>query len=127
MKLKYLLLSLTLFVTSVFIQDSKTNLISGKKWHAKAIQMGEQKMDVPPGEQNQMWMIFHKDGVHEVNANNSIKKGTWKFSKQKDSIHFITEKGKEKSMKLEKLTKESLVLGFMENGMEARVYLEKNK
>ena len=127
MKLKHLLLSFTFLLTSLFVQDSKTDLICGSKWHAKSIEMGEQKVDVPPGEQNQMWMIFHKDGVHEVNTSSTVKKGSWEFSKQKDSIHFTTHKGVKKSMKLDKLTKDLLVLAYTEQGMVARVHLEKNK
>ncbi|MEQ6123279.1 hypothetical protein AAON49_03645 [Pseudotenacibaculum sp. MALMAid0570] len=127
MKLKFITLSFVFLFTSTFLQESKTDLLCGKKWFAKYIEMGENKMPVPPGEQNQMWMIFEKDGVHKVNTNNTVKKGTWKFTKNKDSIFFTTEKGLEKKMKLETLNKESLVLVLEERGQEGKIYLEKEE
>ncbi len=129
MKLKYLALSIILLFTNLFgnvnnTQETKTDLLCIGKWHAKYGGYGDEKIPIPL-EQNKIWMLFYKNGDHEVRADNKIKKGQWEFSKNKDSIFFTTEEGKKKYMRIKKLTKKELDVVFIDNRQEITLYMEK--
>lgn len=131
MKLKYLFLSVTLILTSVFtntnIQDSKASLLCNEKWYVSYMETDDMKMPVPEEQKYSMWMIFHKEGKHEVNMNSEVEKGQWEFSKNKDSLHFVTQRGLNKSMRLQKLTKKELEVVFSDSGKEITIHLEKKE
>ena len=134
MKLKYLAVSIVFLFTSILnnsdVQDSKIDLLCNGKWYMSSMESGGNKMPVPKADKNSMWMIFSKDGKHEVNAkdkNSKAEKGLWKFSKNKDSIIFTTEQGNIKPMKLKDLTKKELNLVFDAYGREITIYLERKE
>lgn len=130
MKLKYLAITITFLFTTVFansdFQKDKTSLLCSGKWYMSYMEAGDMKMPVPEEQRANMWMNFFKDGKHQVNTQGKIKKGLWKFSKNKDSLIFTTEKGEKKSMKLKGLTKTALNLTLTDRGQEVTIYLEKD-
>ncbi|MFY0631578.1 MAG: hypothetical protein JXR05_14465 [Flavobacteriaceae bacterium] len=131
MKLKYLALSIVLLFTSALIdsdiQDSKTDLLCKEKWYVKYIEANGNKQTPPPGQVDEMWMNFLKDGNHEVNSNNRIQKGKWAFTKNKDSITFTTEKGELKKTKIETLNKKELNLKLADQGQVITIHLERKE
>lgn len=105
MKLKLITLSfLFLFLVPPF-QDSKTDLLCNKKWNVQFLKNGQTKMDVSS---RNLWMQFYKDGKHVVGSDELEEIGTWKFSKNKDSLLIVTEAGNDKALRLDTLTSEKL-------------------
>ena len=134
MNLKYLAISIVILFTNTHtnptFQESKTDILCSGKWYMVSMESSSSKMKVPNYDKKNMWMIFSKDGKHEVNAKNGQKKteiGRWEFTKNKDSIIFNTEIGNIKKMKLKSLTKKELGLSFNEYGKEISIYLEKEE
>lgn len=134
MNLKHLTVSIIILFTSILntsnVQEDKTALLCSGKWYMSHMESGETKKTIPEADKKNMWMIFSKDGKHEVNARNTNEKteiGSWKFTKNKDSILFNTESGLLKKMKIKSLTKKELGLTFLESGYEVSVYLDKNE
>lgn len=129
MKLKLLVLSITLFFASISInldtQTSKTDMLCGEKWYVTSMVSGELNIPVPNAEN--MWMKFHKSGQHDVNVDNVVKVGKWEFTKNKDSILFTTDKGTLQKMKLERLEKTNLDITFFESGRAFTMKLKKEK
>ena len=131
MNLKYLTISLVILFTSILnissIQENKTSLLCSGKWYMSSMELEDTKVPIPDEERKKMWMIFYKDGKHEVSAGSQIKKGLWEFSENKDSIVFTIENGEIKSMKLIALKKKELHLTFLDNGKEITAYLDQEK
>tara|TARA_R110000787_G_scaffold283347_2_gene396021 strand:- start:4792 stop:5187 length:396 start_codon:yes stop_codon:yes gene_type:complete len=131
MKLKFLILSLIILCTGILndatIQEDKTSILCSGKWYISSMQSGEMTIEVPDDKRDNMWMNFFKDGKHEVMASGNIKKGSWKFSKNKDSLVFNTQGGEIKYMKLRGLNKKELKLTFVDGGEKINISLDQNK
>jgi len=131
MKLKFLTLSLIILCTGILsdvtIQEDKTSILCSGKWYISSMQSGENTIAIPDDERDNMWMNFFKDGKHEVMASGKIKKGSWKFSKNKDSLVFNTQSGEIKYMKLRGLNKKELNLSFFDGGKKINISLDQNK
>ena len=129
MKLKFLIVSIALFVSNFLggfdAQTSKTDLLCGEKWQVTSMEANEFKMPVPAGEG--MWMKFYKNGQHDVNVDNKLKVGKWEFNKAQDSIFFTTSNGSIKKMKIGKLEAKNLELIFTEGGSPFKINLEKEE
>jgi len=127
MKIKLLTFSLLFFISTSITQESKTDLLCGKKWYAKYATIDGIKTPIPPGEQNELWMLFYKDGKQVASVGDDKKIGQWKFSKNKDSIDFTTEAGKRKFMPIDTLTEKKLNLVFIDQNQKITIYFEKKE
>lgn len=124
MKIKYFILSITFLLANLIIQDGKTELLCSKKWDAKYVKINDHKVLIPSNGLKKILMTFHKDGRHEVSDYSKIEVGTWRFSKNKDSIFFTAETNFSNSMKIQSLTNKKLVLDYTNSGTKIALHLE---
>jgi len=122
MKLKAFSLSLVLFTFTSFLQITKTDLICDKKWDVKFLKSGDLEMPVPP--EKDIWMKFYQDGRHDANNEAGIEKGTWAFTKNKDSIVFIDPKQAKRVVSLDSLSSDVLYLTFVDNGRKITIVMK---
>lgn len=124
MKLKSLILSLILF-TSVFAwQDSKADLLCNKKWEMALVKINGKEERLSEDKNIRFWMVFEKDGTHKAGSDYGVQKGTWKFSKEKDSIFITSHIGESKGLQFITLSKDSLVLKSIERNEIGIIYLK---
>ena len=123
MKLKYITITFLLCTSTLFIQESKTDLLCGKKWEMKFLEIDNQKIPVPESEFS-FWLFFKKDGTQKMNTEDGIAEATWKFSKNQDSILVTVSNGVKRNFALNKLEKNELILSIKQGRESAIMYLK---
>jgi len=106
------LLSFSTLVSSQEIQK-KTCLTSGK-WQIESLAIGEEKEDFSDCQNS--WMVFNNDGNYQLVMRKNEKKGQWKFSKDKNAIHFENEGGID-NFKIMQLTDKELLFSTIEDNI----------
>lgn len=126
---KIIILNVILFTYSYAgkAQDKKytTDDFCKIKWYIKSINFNEQDIKYTDAQKEDNWMIFHKDGKHEVTNNGkTTEAATWEYDK-KESMLTFKDNGDETKQKIIKLTATELILQGDLEGKVLTFYLEK--
>lgn len=127
MKTFILLFSLLLSITPSFEIQKNTidlDLLCSGKWNMEYVVMDNQRTDLPSEGNQVSWMIFHKDGKHEIMSFGQKFTGTWKYLKESNSIE-MTDPGGSVNQKIEKLTKDELIFSYDIEGNTDKIGLKK--
>jgi hypothetical protein len=84
---------------------------------------GDFEMPVPA--EKEMWMKFYEDGKHVAHDNTGTENGTWKFTKNQDSIIFVDPQQTKRVMSLDSLTTSKLQIAFVDRGRKINIFMEK--
>ena len=127
MKHFFTLIAICLLQThSTFIQDEKTDLelLCSGKWNMEYMTMGGERIELPTDEEQASWMIFHKNGKHEIMSFGDKFKAKWEY-KSKGRIILMIDKDGTMEQKIEKLTETELLLSYDLNGTTEKIGLKK--
>lgn len=127
MKSIIILFSLLISITSSF-KDQEPNidldLLCSGKWNMAYVIMQNERMDLPSEGDQISWMIFHKDGKHEVMSFGRKFVGTWEYLKESNEIR-MTDPGGSVNQKVKKLTKTELIFMYNLGGNDDIIGLKK--
>lgn len=129
--MKYLVTVVTFLVCFSFSTvdvQSKADLtiLCATQWRIVSMEINDDKRDLSsePGEES--WMIFHKDGTHEIMSIGQKHIGKWEY-KEKSNTIVMTDPTGVVEQKIDKLTKEELILSFTIEEGNGRLFLVSKK
>ncbi len=128
---KIFILSVILFTYSFTVNAQQKTYSSDDfckiKWLFKSVNFNGQVMEYTEAQKKDNWMIFHKDGKHQVKSGGKITDGaTWEFE-SKENMFTFKDNGDVTQQKIIKLTKTEMVIEGDFEGKKLTFYLEKEK
>ena len=127
---KIFIICFTLILSSFTIVEKSQekdvlSIICKGKWLFESATLAGDKRDFPKEIQKENWMVFHKDGRHEVKTGGFISNGTWEYDKENKSFTFVDATGETAIQKIKKITYKQLMLEGKLDGMDFSIALIK--